>query len=118
MSIKTICTGIGTLALIGGLAACGSAGGSAAAPTVTQTVVASAPAAMLTSVSSMWFSGEYLRCWYGRNAGHNWAEIVPDGTLGGVRTGWGKVYYVGPLYLGEFTVVAPNGVRLTYKPVS
>ena len=43
MSIKTICAGIGALALLGGLAACGSAGGSAAAPTVTQTVVAPAP---------------------------------------------------------------------------
>ncbi len=44
MSIKTICSGIGTLALIGGLAACGSAASSspAAVPTVrvTQTVVA------------------------------------------------------------------------------
>jgi hypothetical protein len=44
MSIKTICAGIGALALIGGLAACGSSGGSAAAPTVTQTVVAPAAA--------------------------------------------------------------------------
>ena len=44
MSIKTICAGIGALALIGGLAACGSAGSSApaAVPTVrvTQTVTA------------------------------------------------------------------------------
>ena len=40
MSIKTICAGIGALALIGGLAACGTAGSPAAAPTVrvTQTV--------------------------------------------------------------------------------
>jgi hypothetical protein len=42
MSIKTICAGIGALALIGGLAACGAAGSPAAAPTVriTQTVTA------------------------------------------------------------------------------
>ncbi len=40
MSIKTICAGIGALALIGGLGACGAVGSPAAAPTVhvTQTV--------------------------------------------------------------------------------
>ena len=43
MSMKRILTGLGALALLGGLAACGSSGGgSAAAPTVTQTVVAPA----------------------------------------------------------------------------
>lgn len=42
MSINTICAGIGALALIGCLAACGAAGSPAAAPTarVTQTVTA------------------------------------------------------------------------------
>ncbi len=51
MSIKTICARIGALALIGGLAACGTAGGSAApavAPVVTQTV-APAPAVTVTA---------------------------------------------------------------------
>ena len=51
MSINTIYAGIGALALIGGLAACGTAGGSAApavAPVVTQTV-APAPAVTVTA---------------------------------------------------------------------
>jgi hypothetical protein len=50
MRIKTICAGIGALALIGGLAACGSSGGgSAAAPIVTQAI---APAPVVTVTDS------------------------------------------------------------------
>ena len=51
MSTRRIYAGIGTLALIGGLAACGTAGGSAApaaAPAVTQTV---APAPTVTDTA-------------------------------------------------------------------
>jgi hypothetical protein len=64
------------------------------------------------------FSGHDVWCWYGWNGSYRWDEVVPDGTLAGVPSGWCKVYIDLPMYLGEFTVVAPNGARTTYRPVS
>ena len=62
------------------------------------------------------FSGHDVWCWYGRDGNQRWDEVVPDGTIGGYPSGWCKVYIDFPTYLGEFTVVAPNGARSTYKP--
>jgi hypothetical protein len=66
--------------------------------------------------SSSYFGGQYAWCWYGWNGTHKWVEIVPDGTLAGVPSGWCKIYYDPPLYREEFTLVAPNGARETYEP--
>lgn len=85
-------------------------------------VSASAAASSHSSSASipMSYSGHKMWCYwwgYGRSRG---MEVVPDGTIGdlpGLGQGWCKVYIDYPMYLGQFTVVAPNGTRWTYEPV-
>ena len=63
------------------------------------------------------YSGHNVWCWWGRNGNHRWNEVVPDGKRWrATRPAWCKVYIDFPMYLEEFTVVAPNGARQTYKP--
>jgi len=65
------------------------------------------------------YSGHKMWCYWGGYGNGRWMEVVPDGTIGGspgFGYGWCKVYIDYPMYLGQFTVVAPNGARATYKP--
>jgi hypothetical protein len=131
MSIKTLCAGIGALALIGGLAACGTASAPAAAPAktvivtriITRTVKAPPVVKTITKTITVIHDVDVpvpgpagVPCYYNTEEGIAHLAVVPDGT-GNWSATTCTMQVLDPMANGEIEFTAPNGQTNVFQQV-